>query len=61
MDSSKLCMTREHCLELQWNQMHKWNNSMCKKYVKEYLVAWKQQLEQVKIYIQNQRVMKTKE
>jgi hypothetical protein len=34
---------------------------MCKKYVKEYLVAWKQQLEQLKIYIQNQHAMKAKE
>jgi hypothetical protein len=55
MDSSKLCMTREHHLKMQRNYMHKWlaNESFIEyecqlnkqtkyeKYAKEFLVTRK--------------------
>ncbi len=71
MDSFESCMTRQHHLEFQCNQMRKqrvnesfiehesWlakqNDYACKKYAKESITIWKQRLEQSKIYVQNQR------
>jgi hypothetical protein len=61
MDSSKSCTTREHCLELQQDQMHKQhandsfikhesrlvkqNDYAHKKCAKESIIIWKQRFE----------------
>jgi hypothetical protein len=70
MDSSESCMTHQHHLKLQWDQMCKqcanesfiehesWlakqNDYACKKYAKESITIWKQRFEQSKIYMRNQ-------
>ncbi len=70
MDLSESCMTRQHHLEFQCNQMCKqrvnesfiehesWlakqNDYACKKYAKKFITIWKQRLEQSKIYVRNQ-------